>query len=136
MVDLPNVLTGNAADLDTRGTGWILGFSEWTRLPQSDLLHVPKDLPLHGLCVKWYLHPAGHVSDAKPVSEGRTLSLLAGAPSHFQVDFSLDPGFPPEATRVVDLRRTGDFVIWGAGLHHRWRAPGACTIVTVRWEEG
>ena len=133
MIEIPTLLTGNASELDTRGTGWIIGFSDWTRLPGSDLLHVPKDEPLHGLMVKWFDHAPGHASGSKALSTGRTISLLAGPESHFELDFSLDPDFAPEATRVVAFRRTGDFAAWGAGIHHRWRALRQATILTVRW---
>ena len=36
-----NLLTGNAYEADTGGTGWFIGFSDWTQLPGSDLLYVP-----------------------------------------------------------------------------------------------
>ncbi|HYF20701.1 MAG TPA: hypothetical protein VEA40_22740 [Ramlibacter sp.] len=127
-----DLLTGNAYDADTRGTGWFLGFSDWTRLPGSDLLHVPQDLPLSGLCCKWYDHPAGQDGGAKPVSEGRTLSLLVTPDSEFRLDFSLSPAFDDEV-RTVILRRHGDFAIWGAGLHHRWQCVRRSTILSVRW---
>ncbi len=128
-----DLLTGNAYDQDTRGTGWILGFSDWTRLPQSDLLHIPQDQPLHGLCVKWFDHPDGHASDGKPVSDGRTWSALVTEGSEFHYDFSREPGFPPGATRHVVLRRPGDWLAWDAGWYHRWRCERRSTILTVRW---
>lgn len=128
------LITGNAYEQDTRGTGWVLGFSDWTRLPQSDLLHIPQGAPVSGLCVKWFDHPGGHASgDDKPLSEGRTWSVPVTADSAFHLDFSVEPGFPADATRNVLLQRAGDWVAWGAGWHHRWRCERRSTIMTVRW---
>jgi hypothetical protein len=129
-----DILTGNAYTANTAGTGWFIGFSDWTRLPGSDLLHVPRDQALRGLCVKWFDHAAGHASeDTKPVSEGRTVSVLVTTGSSFSIDFSLDPNFAAEGTRTVVLQQPGDFAAWGAGLHHRWRCTRRATIMTLRW---
>jgi hypothetical protein len=129
-----DILTGNAYAAETAGTGWFIGFSDWTRLPGSDLLHVPHDQTLRGLCVKWFDHAAGHASgDDKPVSEGRTVSVLVTAGSHFTVEFSRDSTFAADATRAVVLQEAGDFVAWGEGLHHRWHCERRATIMTLRW---
>jgi hypothetical protein len=129
-----DLLTGNAYEQDTRGTGWFIGFGDWTRLPGSDLLHVPADQPLSGLCVKWYDHPDGHDSgDGKPLSEGRTMSMLATPGSVFRYLFSTEPGFPPEASRAIVLSRPGDYLAWGPGWYHRWHCERRATILTVRW---
>ena len=132
-----DIVTGNAYEADTRGTGWFLGFSDWTRLARSDLLHVPRDQPLSGLCLKWWDHPGGDESgNGKPVSEGRSLSLLVSAPSRFCVEFCESAAYPAAAVRQVVLQRPGDFVAWGAGLFHRWRCEQRATIMTLRWNEG
>lgn len=130
-----NILKGNAQDADTRGTGWFVGFGDWTLLPGSDLLHVPKDQPLAGLCLKWYDHPESQESGPKPVSAGRTISILV-SDGCFEIDFSTDPDFHPDAgvERVV-LRRQGDFVAWGEGIYHRWRCAERTKVLTVRWGE-
>ena len=130
-----DLLTGNAYDADTRGTGWFLGFSDWARRPGCDLLHVPQDRPLSGLCCKWYDHPAGQEGGNKPISEGRTISLLVSTDSQFRLDFCLDAAFEGEV-RTVLLRRHGDFAIWGAGLYHRWQCVRRSTIMSVRWNGG
>jgi hypothetical protein len=131
-----DLLTGNAHETDTRGTGWFLGFSDWTRRPGPDLLHVPQDQPLTGLCCKWFDHPDGHDSGPKPISEGRTLSLLVSADSAFRLDFCRSAGFDDGAVRTVVLQRHGDFAIWGAGLYHRWRCERRATILSLRWNGG
>lgn len=132
-----DLLTGNAYDADTQGTGWFIGFSDWTRHGPGALLHVPRAQPVQGLCVKWFEHPAGHDSGPdKPLSEGRTVSILVGPPSRFRIDFSAHPGFPAALTRSVLLQRPGDFAAWGAGLHHRWQALERATVMSLRWNPG
>lgn len=126
-----NYVVGNAGEVDTGGTGWFIGFSDWTRY--SDLLHVPKDQGVTGLCVKWYDHPSGQESGEKPVSEGRTVSILVTGDSAFSIDFSGSPLFEPEGVETVVLQRRGDFVAWGEGLFHRWRSLTPATVLTVRW---
>jgi len=131
------LLTGNAYSTETGGTGWIVGYSPWTLLSGSGLLHVPTDQPLTGVCVKWFDHPAGHASGpGKPVSVGRTLSILVCDDAVFRLQFSPILEFLPEQTEEVVLRRPGDFAAWGPGLFHRWQAESRCTILTVRWQPG
>jgi hypothetical protein len=129
-----NLLTGNASDADTRGTGWFLGFSEWARHPGSDLLYVPADQPVQGLCMKWFDHPDGHDSGpGKPVSEGRTVSVLASDGSAFRIEFCEAADFASSEVRTVRLQKRGDFAAWGAGLFHRWHCERRSTILTLRW---
>lgn len=124
--------TGNAHEVDTQGTGWFVGFSPWTLASACGLRHAPRDDPVTGLCVKWYRHDAGHESGAKPLSAGRTMSILVTEGGHFEIDFCLDPRFE-RGVRTVALRREGDFAVWGEGLYHRWRCIGRATVATVRW---
>ncbi len=125
---------GNVNDLDTRGTGWFIGFGAWTKDGDSDLRYVPEDARSRGLCLKWMDHRAGDPRGAvKPPSEGRTLSILASDSGRFRVEFSDDPAFPEARTTSYLLARRGDFVAWGGGLHHRWSVEDDCTIVTLRW---
>jgi len=127
-----DIACGNAHDAETRGTGWFLGFSDWCR-ENSELLFVPREAVLSGLCLKWYDHRTGDRSGPKPVSVGRTVSLLVlGGP--FEVEFRGRPDFPPDQVRRVILSRHGDFVAWGGGIEHRWRCLGAASILTLRWE--
>lgn len=129
-----NVLVGNAGDAETQGTGWFIGFSPWSRHAGSDLLHVPQQQPLSGLCVKWYDHPAADDSGStKPVSEGRTVSILISTRSSFRVEFCASPGFEPGQVKTVVLQRHGDYAAWGAGLFHRWHCVARATILTLRW---
>jgi hypothetical protein len=124
---------GNAGDIDTQGSGWFIGFSPWTR-SDSGLRHVPQEALASGLCVKWFAHEAGDPNgEVKPVSQGRTMSMLVGADSKFRIEFSLHPNFDAGTTASHTLRRIGDFVIWGAGIHHRAYGLQAATILTIRW---
>ncbi|WP_026840375.1 hypothetical protein [Citrifermentans bremense] len=128
------VQTGNACDAETNGTGWFLGFSDWTLNDPSGLLHVPKGEALTGLCAKWYDHPSGDDSGgSKPVSEGRTISILVSEGSAFRIQFSPSPGFPPAETHTVLLERPGAFAAWGEGVYHRWHCLSRATIFTIRW---
>ena len=86
--------------------------------------------------MKWFDHPTGHDSGAtKPVSVGRTVSILVTEGSRFELDFCEDAAFPPERTRAVVLQRPGDYAAWGAGLFHRWRCVQRATIATLRWNQ-
>ena len=125
---------GNAGEVDTRGTGWFVGFSDWTQGGTSGLRHVPADETSTGLCVKWFSHPAGNPDgESKPLSDGRTMSVLVSPASEFRIEFSFAADFAPEATLVHTLRRHGDFVIWGPGLFHRAFGVQPASILTVRW---
>ena len=131
-----DILVGNAAGADTQGTGWFLGFSPWARKPQSDLLYIPQDQPLSGLCVKWFSHPAGHDSGPlKPVSEGRTVSMLINEDGEFKLEFSSRPGFDGPDLKTVVLSRAGDYAAWGEGVFHRWLCIRVATVLTIRWNQ-
>lgn len=127
-----DIETGNAHELDTQVTGWFIGFSDFTRSSLNGWRHVPQGEPVTGLCVKWFHHEPGHESSGKPVSSGRTMSILVTDGAHFELDFCRSPDFDDEVRTVV-FRREGDFAVWGEGLYHRWRCMSRVTIATVRW---
>jgi hypothetical protein len=125
---------GNAGDVDTQGTGWFVGFSDWTQAGPAHLRHMAKDLTSSGLCVKWFNHPGGQpAGDLKPISEGRTLSMLVGMASEFKIQFCQDHQFSVAKTLTHTLRRPGDFVVWGEGIFHRAFGLAPATILTIRW---
>jgi hypothetical protein len=136
-VDLNNLVEfGNAGELDTQGSGWFVGFSDWTKGPAGALRHVPAGAPSAGLCIKWFNHAAGDPNgEAKPVSVGRTMSLLVTPVSEFRIEFSTTADFAADTSLVHTLRRQGDFVIWGAGVHHRAFGVLPATVMTVRWDQ-
>src|SRR5689334_10038389 len=132
---LDQVEFGNAHQVDTQGTGWFIGFSDWTRSGGPDLRHMPADVSSTGLCVKWFMHAAGDPDGQdKPLSTGRTISMLTGPASEFRIAFCATPDFIHAATLVHTLREPGDFVIWGAGLYHRAYGLKPSCILTIRWE--
>lgn len=129
-----DILVGNAHDADTRGTGWFLGFSEWTHTGGGDLLHVPQDQDVRGVSMKWFDHPPGHDSGgAKPLSEGRTVSILVSEGSEFRIDFCDAEDFSSSPVKTAVLRRHGDFAAWGAGVYHRWHCVARSTVLTLRF---
>jgi hypothetical protein len=126
---------GNAGAIDTHGSGWFIGFSDWSKLEPHNLRYMPRDSQLSGLCVKWFAHSAGDPDgEEKPISTGRTMSVLISDQSDFRIDFSSDPKFSLDATETFRLQFKGDFVIWGAGVFHRTFGRQASTIMTIRWE--
>ena len=133
---------GNTSNLDTEGTGWFIGFSSWTRNPQvaglpqspADLRFMPAETQVQSLQVKWMVHPAGDPRGAtKPASKGRTISILVSETGRFHLEIAPDARFDPCCVQRHLLRHHGDFLIWGAGLHHRWWVEETCTILTLRW---
>lgn len=125
---------GNARDVDPLGSGWFVGFSDWAKDGGSNLRHMPIDGSATGLCVKWFMHDAGHPNgERKPISEGRTLCILVGLPSEFRIDLSLTGAFESAQTVTRVLRQPGDFVVWGAGIHHRAFGVRPACVMTIRW---
>lgn len=136
-VDAMDIEFNNIADLDTRGTGWFVGFSDWARATLagvSDLRYMSAEQRSHSLCVKWMTHPVHDLCGvAKPPSVGRTLSILVSETGSFRLEFARDQEFAERHIRRYTLRRHGDFVVWGEDLHHRWYVDEVCTILTLRW---
>ena len=131
---------GDANAVDTQGTGWFVGFGPWTRVAGEggrSLRHIPEDRPSTGVCMKWMRHPAGDPRGAgKPVSVGRTVSILVSEGGRFRLELSEAADFPEAATERVTLERAGQFCAWGPGLHHRYAVDRDCTILTLRWVPG
>jgi hypothetical protein len=108
------VYVGRAAEDGAVNEGWLLGHF----MPPGDLLH-STDVE-----IKWGVHPAGDERAAWATAETRTalLVLIRGA---FNVELR---------DRTVVLRRPGDYVVWGPGHDHSWRAlEPDTTVLTVRW---
>lgn len=128
---------GHLGDLDTQGTGWFLGYGDWVRKSAGDggrLRYMPRELRSHTLTVKWMDHAAGDPRGSdKPVSEGRTMSILVGMPGRFRLQFSRHAHFPQDDTVEHVLASTGHFSIWGEGIYHRYAVDADCTILTLRW---
>ncbi|MEV6634528.1 signal peptidase I [Actinoplanes sp. NPDC051470] len=109
-----SVYVGRAGADGARNQGWLLGHF----MPEGELRH-SRDVE-----VKWGVHPPGDRRAAWAVGETRTalLVLIRGA---FDIELR---------DRTVVLRDPGDYVVWGPGEDHSWRAGDQETVVlTVRW---
>ena len=74
--------------------------------------------------VKWGVHPPGERRAAWATDETRT-ALLVLIRGSFDIELR---------DRTVLLREPGDYVVWGPGEDHSWRAGDVETVVlTVRW---
>lgn len=134
LLSLP-VEYGNAEDIDTNETGWMIGFSDWSIEEPHNLRHMPVGTSSNAICLKWFNHAKGDPNGQdKPLSVGRTMSMLVSERSEFRLEFSVDPRFPAEGTQAHTLKRKGDFVIWGPGIYHRAYGLKSATIMTIRWE--
>ena len=126
---------GNVGCLNTEGTGWFIGFSDWTKHAPANLRQVSQEAIAKSLCVKWFHHQIGIPNgDPKPVSEGRTISILVSETGRFRLEFSTKDNFPAGSTDSYTLRAHGDFVIWGEGIYHRAYSEAESTILTLRWQ--
>jgi hypothetical protein len=108
-----DVHTGNVAfDSLTHG-GWLIG----NLLPEG---------PRHSdtAQIKWDDYRAGDSQEGWTTNESRTtfVMLIRGS---FQVELL--------STGVFPLRALGDYVVWGPGIDHTWRANEASAVLTVRW---
>lgn len=128
---------GNAGKLDTHGTGWFIGFSQWTQSGNAEaanLRYIPKGSLAHTLHAKWMVHPAGDDRGSqKPPSEGRTISILVSERGVFRIQFAPNQHFGASETVEYTLNAHGDFIIWGENIHHRWFVDEECTILSLRW---
>lgn len=127
---------GNAGSVDTEGSGWFLGFSDWTKANNSYLRYIQQNTDLRSLCVKWFAHKKGNPNgESKPISEGRTISILVSTNGRFRLEFSSAPDFRQNEVKSFILKEHGDFVIWGSNLYHRAFGEEDSTILTIRWLE-
>lgn len=108
--------TGNAnTDADAH-RGWLLGhFIK----PDGDVRAT------EAVEVKWGIHPAGQERpDGWSTGETRSTVVILVS-GRFQIDLTGDGG--------AVLAEQGDYVVWGPGTDHTWRAREDSTVVTVRW---
>ena len=104
---------GNAfADGEPEG-GWIVGhFLRGDDPRHSDAVEV-----------KWGVHPPGDTRAGWAVEETRTAVLVLVTGSFVMIF----------RDREVALDRPGDYVLWGPGEDHSWRAETDAVVLTVRW---
>jgi len=116
-------------------TNWLVG--DHPAIPADSLRFVgqpcdgsPESERVEHLALKWFEHQPGDDpawEEHKPMSSGRTLSLLAGGGA-FELQFRRG-----EQACTVLLEQAGDFALWGEGLEHRWRALAPSTVISLRW---
>jgi hypothetical protein len=108
------VLSGNASVDGASQRGWFIGH----------FLESPHDLRSTPLIeVKWSIHHTGEEKSLWGVSKKATTLcvLLKGRIS------LLFPG------AEYFLSREGDYVIWPAGIPHRWTVAEDALVLTIRW---
>ncbi|MEV4073616.1 signal peptidase I [Nonomuraea fuscirosea] len=108
-----HVYVGNAGVDGALDRGWLLGHFK----PPGDPRH-SDDVE-----IKWGVHPQGDERARWVDGEERT-ALLVLIGGRFRVEL---PG------RSVLLAEPGDYVVWGKGVDHSWRAEEPSTVLTVRW---
>ncbi|MEO3806713.1 signal peptidase I [Nonomuraea sp. B1E8] len=109
----PGIYVGNAGVDGAGDAGWLLGHFK----PPGDPRHSDE------VEIKWGVHPPGDRRAAWAVGETRT-ALLVLVSGRFVVEFR---------GRDVVLAEPGDYVVWGKGVDHSWRAEATSTVLTVRW---
>ena len=109
---MPEILSGNAQKDGIDSRGWIVG----SFMPEG--LSNTEDVE-----IKWGVHPHGQEREAWSTDETRTtISLLVSG--KFVIQF---------VDKEVVLAEPGDYVMWGKGVDHTWRAEEDSVVITVRW---
>lgn len=106
---------GNAAK-DTKDTrGWLIGsfIEEKAGMRHTDNFEL-----------KWGVHKTGEERTEWVTGETRTTLgiLISGS---FTMEFR---------DRTVTFDTPGDYVMWGPGVDHKWRAASDAVWLTVRWQ--
>ncbi|HLH70882.1 MAG TPA: signal peptidase I [Candidatus Dormibacteraeota bacterium] len=104
---------GNAADEGKERRGWFVGHF----MPEGDLRR-SSDVEL-----KWGIHPAGDERVNWLDTETRTTVVLL-IEGRFCIKLS---------DGAYVLCKPGDYVMWGPGTGHSWRAEEDSVVVTIRW---
>lgn len=109
------LVTGNAAADGGPFRGWLIGHF----IPPSFNLRSTEHVE-----VKWGVHSAGDVRDDWGANDATTLSVLVRGCIRFEFDNG----------QATVLEEVGDYVLWPAGVAHRWYVEREGTVVlSVRW---
>ena len=111
--DGKRLVQGNAGTDGTEHRGWIVG-----HFVGSADVRTTKDAE-----IKWGIHSAGETRADWSTDEYRTTVVLL-VRGRFFVNFR---------DESVLLEHEGDYVMWGAGIDHSWRAEAESVVVTIRW---
>jgi hypothetical protein len=114
MTKIPTIYCGNAETDGKDRRGWIVGS------------FIPEGIrSQENVEIKYALHSSGESRDDWVTGETRTTVciLLSGK---FRINFH---------DKTTELIKPGDYVMWGAGIDHKWEAIEDSTVLTVRWTE-
>ena len=108
------ISAGNAFADGDKHRGWLVG--NFIEPPDSVLKSSDVE-------IKWGVHPAGEERADWTSGETRTsfMVLISGRFIQRLPD------------RQVELATLGDYVSWGPGVVHAWRAVEDSVLLTVRW---
>lgn len=117
MSELTSIQTGNAIT-DAAQRGWFVGHF----IPEELGLRHSEDVEM-----RWAVHATGEERADWVTGETRTAIciLISG-----EVEFTFRN---QDGERQVVLAKQGDFVMWGPGDDHKWRAPVEAITLAVRW---
>jgi quercetin dioxygenase-like cupin family protein len=110
----PRWYSGNAAEDGRETRGWLLGHF----INPTEGVRSTRDVE-----VKWGIHLAGD-ERAEWTSDDQRTTLVLLVQGNFRVDLT--------ETRIT-LVRQGDYVVWGRGIDHSWKAISDSIVITVRW---
>lgn len=106
--------SGNAYDEGQERRGWILGHF----VNPSEDIRSSSDLE-----VKWGVHTRNEQRTTWVTGEERTTLVLLVS-GHFCIDLGQGD---------IALEKQGDYLMWGPGTDHIWRAEEDSVVITVRW---
>lgn len=116
--DTGRISIGNAENFTGSPTrGWFVG---------GFLDHAAGARLTDNVEIKWGRHKAGEERPDVAASDG-TASLAVLITGRFEIAF---PGETPD--RAV-LANQGDYVLYGPGVPHGWRALTDSVLITIRW---
>ncbi len=106
--------TGNAYDDGAERRGWLVG----AFMPEGDIRATD------AVEIKWATHPAGDQRAEWTKDDTRTTIVVLISGGTFEVQLT---------GGVAGLVEPGDYVMWGPGVDHAWRAAKHSVVLTVRW---
>jgi hypothetical protein len=104
---------GNAYEDGPDRRGWLVGHF----MPDEDIRQT------NDVEIKWGQHTKGEARDEWVRNEVRTTALVLIS-GQFTIVF-------PEAEQT--LTKQGDYLLWGPGVDHTWRADEDTVTLTIRW---
>lgn len=110
---MERIYASNAYQDGPERRGWFVGHF----MPEEDMRR-SEDVE-----IKWGQHQAGEAREEWVTGEDRSTVLILVS-GKFTIIF-------PEGEQT--LEEQGDYLVWGPGVDHSWRADEDAVTVTVRW---